>query len=157
LILATVVLATVVPAVVFGGAGPAGAAIQPSVLGRQETFQNRVTGLCLTPESPTLVSTDSPQCGATPNRDYWDVNVVSNGNAVTLGSDLYVGRCITDNGGIQPAMDKCDLSNVRENWESFTNDNDVDFENEITGRCIDDSSLGLRMIGCNNLPYQYWG
>ncbi len=116
---------------------------------RIQTFANAVTNRCLD---------DSFEYGFRPftcnGTDYqrWIVNVWDDGTKRFM--NVFTARCFDDSGW--PSVDPCNSSQI-ERWYVRSASAGIAFQNQSTGKCLDDSEFGLRLLPCTYNTYQSWG
>lgn len=71
--------------------------------------------------------------------------------------NVSTGRCIYGGvgAGSRPDTRSCD-SSQQQSWWVYKRGDQVSFENQATGLCLDDSEYGLRMLACSHNRNQTW-
>ena len=71
--------------------------------------------------------------------------------------NVSTGRCIYGGvgAGAHPDTRSCD-SSQQQSWWVYKRGDQVSFENQATGLCLDDSEYGLRMLACTYNRNQTW-
>ncbi|MEV5572324.1 ricin-type beta-trefoil lectin domain protein [Spirillospora sp. NPDC052269] len=147
---------TVSASLLIGGAlaGPAaaGAPPKPTLKDAVQHFGNMATGGCL--DDSFAYGFRGFSCNGMAFQN-WNVHIWGDGTREL--KNLATGRCIWGGGAelSRPSTGNCDASKGQ-SWWTYSRGDQVSFQNQATGLCMDDSEYGLRMLKCNYNRYQTW-
>ncbi|WP_435195179.1 RICIN domain-containing protein [Streptomyces sp. NRRL F-5630] len=117
-----------------------------------EHYGNMATGGCL---DDSEYGFRGFQCN---NSDYqnWSVRVWQE-DGTRQFRNVFTGRCMYGGvgAGAKPETRACD-SSKQQSWWVHARGDQVSFENQATGLCLDDSEYGLRMMACTYNRNQTW-
>ncbi|MFB6814590.1 ricin-type beta-trefoil lectin domain protein [Streptomyces sp. NPDC056347] len=151
-----VCLSSAVTGVASAGApSPAGnraAPASPVSPAAVEHYGNMATGGCL---DDSAAGFRGFQCN---NSDYqnWSIRVWQE-DGTRQFRNVFTGRCMYGGvgAGSHPSTQSCD-SSQQQSWWVYKRGDQVSFENQATGLCLDDSQYGLRMLACTYNRNQTW-
>ncbi|WP_018565731.1 RICIN domain-containing protein [Streptomyces sp. PsTaAH-124] len=117
-----------------------------------EHYGNMATGGCLDDSEHGF---RGYQCNNS-NYQNWSVRIWQ-GDGTRQFRNVFTGRCMYGGvgAGARPETRACD-SSEQQSWWVHARGDQVSFENQATGLCLDDSEYGLRMMVCTYNRYQTW-
>jgi hypothetical protein len=135
----------------LGWAGTAGAATPAA--DPVEHFGNMATGGCL--DDSLAYGFRGFDCNGLDFQN-WSVHIWQEDGTRQL-RNVATGRCIwgASTEGARPDTRACDSSQAQ-SWWVYARGDQVSFENQATGLCLDDSGAGLRMLACTDNRNQTW-
>ena len=95
-------------------------------------------------------------CNSSSDFQNWTVRVWQE-DGTRQFRNVSTGRCIYGGvgAGAHPDTRSCD-SSQQQSWWVHKRGDQVSFENQATGLCLDDSAYGLRMLACSYNRNQTW-
>ncbi|MFC4326433.1 RICIN domain-containing protein [Streptomyces andamanensis] len=117
-----------------------------------EHYGNMATGGCL---DDSEYGFRGYQCNNS-NYQNWSVRIWQE-DGTRQFRNVFTGRCMYGGvgAGARPETRACD-SSKQQSWWVYARGDQVSFENQATGLCLDDSEYGLRMMVCTHNRYQTW-
>ncbi|MFE9413276.1 ricin-type beta-trefoil lectin domain protein [Streptomyces sp. NPDC006704] len=125
-------------------------AVSPAAV---EHFGNMATGGCLDDSFP--YGFRGFGCNSSDFQN-WNVRIWQE-DGTRQFRNVSTGRCMYGGvgAGSHPYTTACD-SSKQQSWWVYARGDQVSFENQATGLCLDDSEYGLRMMACTHNRNQTW-